>query len=155
MPASADAQSDAAMTDPAGSTWNITVVEEFSILAASAAGPHPVLHGAKRITTVDATVMEAQFRFPDGSTLLLASDNEPFKEILTLLYLGPDMSVRDRVLVGGAYTPGFLAYAAAHGPAEIGFCWHDLEQVVTIRPRRVWFGLRTRWLTIRDLIPQR
>ncbi len=113
------------------------------------------MHDGNRVTTVDGTVIEAQFRFPDGSTLLLVSDNEPFKEMLTLLYLAPNLSVRDRMLVGGAFTPGFLAYAEVHGPASIAFCWHDLEQVVTIRPYRALFGLRRRWLTVTDLVPQR
>jgi hypothetical protein len=138
---------------PSAKSWNVLSVDEFSISATSTV-PRPVLHQGKRVATVEARVIEAQFRFPDGSTLLLASDDEPFEERLTLLYLGPDLRERDRVLVGGAYTPGFLAYAEPRGPAEVAFCWHDLEQVVAIRPRHTWFGLRTRWLTVRDLIAQ-
>ncbi len=114
-----------------------------------------LLHEGRRVATLEARVLEAQFRLADGSTLLLASSDEAFEERLSLLLLGPDLKQRDLLLIGGATTPGFLAYAEAHGPDEIAFCWHDLEQVVTVRPCRSFLGLRRRWLTLRDLVPQR
>ena len=114
-----------------------------------------LLYKGRLVGTVQARVIEAQFRLADGGALILASCDQPFKERLTLLQLGPDLRRRDVMLLGGATTPGFLAYAEAHGPDEVAFCWHDLEQVVSVRPRREWFGLRTRWLGVRDLVPQR
>ena len=113
------------------------------------------MHGSRGVAKVKARTLEAQFRLSDGATLLLASSDEPFEEQLCLLLLGPDLRQREMLRVGGATTPGFLAYAEAHGPDEVAFCWHDLEQVVNVRARPVWFGLRTRWLSVRDLVPQR
>ena len=119
--------------------------------------PHSadLLYKGRPVATIEAGMLEAQFRLAEGGALILASNDEPFKERLTVLLLGPDLRQRDIVLLGGATTPGFLAYAEAHGPDEVAFCWHDLEQVVSIRPRREWFGLRTRWLSVRNLVPQR
>ncbi len=114
-----------------------------------------LLYKGRPVAAIEARVIEAQFRLPDGRALILASNDEPFAERLVVLLLGPDLRPCDSMLLGGATTPGFLAYAEAHGPDEVAFCWHDLEQVVRVRMRRSWFGLRTRWLSLRDLVPQR
>ena len=132
-------------------------MDEFSIQLADnpAVSLNQLTQHGRHVAPVEARKIEAQFRLPDGCIAVLASDDEPFKEKLLILLVGPDLRVRDQVILGGAYTPGFLAYAAPHSAREIVFCWHDHEQVVTIDRRRTWFGLRTRWLTVRDLVPQR
>ena len=112
-------------------------------------------HSGLKVADLDSTVIEAQFRLEDGSTVVLASDNTQFNEKLTILLVGPDLRVRDTWTQAGVYTPGFLTYASMRTPTEIAFCWHDRDQVLTVTPRREWFGLRTRWLKVRDLLPQR
>jgi hypothetical protein len=62
---------------------------------------------------------------------------------------------RDRVLVGGAYPQGFLAYAAGKGTNQVEFCWHDAELVATVARYWSWMSLRRRWLSLEDTIPQR
>ena len=146
-------------------------VREFSLQGSTGrnAGIARVMHGSRLVATVQARTLQAQFRLSDGSTLLLAgragrslrnalllaSSDEPFHEQLCVLLLGPDLRQRELLRIGGATTPGFLAYAESHGPDEVAFCWHDLEQVVSVRARRRFFGLQTRWLSVRDLVPQR
>ena len=136
----------------------IRPVEEFSLRALPSQGNQAMgelLHLGRVVADVAARILEAQFRLADGSTLVLVSDDTMFVETITILLVGPDLRVRDEMAVGGATTPGFLAYAEAHGADAVAFCWHDHEQVVTVRRRRAWHGLRTNWLAMRDLVPQR
>jgi hypothetical protein len=107
------------------------------------------------VVPVDGDKVEAEFHFPDGSFLVLVSDNTSFEEVLTIILVGPDLRQRDRVLVGGAYPQGFLAYAERLGANEVAFCWHDLDLVVTIGRHWSWMNLRRRWLKLRDTVPQR
>ncbi len=131
----------------------IVPVDEFSLDLADdrAARFDTLLHRGRPVTDVEARLLEAQFRLPDGSTLLLLNDDTPFKELLTLVLVGPALTVLDRLQVGGAFTPGFLTTAYPCGPDEVAFCWHDRDQVVTIRHHTRWFGLRSVWLTLRDV----
>ena len=131
----------------------ISIVEEFTLqVAADRVKTYDtVLHRGRQVTEVEARILEAQFRLPDGSTLLLLNDDQPFKEKLTLLLVDPGLRVRDRKELGGAFTPGYLTYAYPVGLDQVAFCWHDLEQVVTIRRFRRWFGLRSGWLAVREL----
>ena len=136
----------------------IRPVDEFSLRPApfeAKPAACELLHRGRAVAPVRARLVEAQFRYPDGSTLVLASDDTAFHESLTVLLVGPDLRVRDKAVVGGATTPGFLAYAEPHGPDGVAFCWHDREHLVRVRRRRAWHGLRTKWLSLRDLVPQR
>ncbi len=128
-------------------------VTDFSVQVADdrAKSYDTVLYHGRRVTEVEARILEAQFRLPDGSTLLLLNDDQPFKEKLTLLLVDADLQIRDRKELGGAFTPGFLTYAYPVGLDQVAFCWHDLEQVVTIRRFRRWFKLRSNWLAVREL----
>ena len=140
----------AAPVNPGFST--IRSVEDFTLdLAADRTKTYDtLLHGGRRITEVEARIVEAQFRLSDGSTLVLLNDDEPFREMLTLVLVGPDLKVRDRLQLGGAFTPGFLTYAYPIGENEIAFCWHDLDQVVTIERYKRRLGLRSGWLRVRE-----
>ena len=113
-----------------------------------------LLYRGRVVTEVEARVVEAQFRLADGSTLVLLNDDEPFKENLTLVLVGPGLDVLDRLVLGGAFTPGYLTYAYPLGPDEVAFCWHDLDQVVTVRRVPRWFGLRPGWLRVREVAVQ-
>ncbi len=114
-----------------------------------------LLFKGRPVVAVPGLVAEAQFILDDRSTLVLVSDNTPFHEVLTISLIGPDLRERDRVLVGGAYPQGFLAYAEPYGGNEVAFCWHDLDLVVTVRSYWSWLSLRRRWLKLRDTVPQR
>ena len=128
-------------------------IDEFSLAVAAdrAVQFDTLLHRGRPVADVEARILEAQFRLPDGSTLLMLNDDTPFKELMTLLLIGPDLQVMDRVLVGGAFTSGYLTAAYPCGPDEIAFCWHDRDQVLTIRRYDRWFGLRSGWLQVRDV----
>ena len=128
---------------------------DFAVEAGTGGVPNMLLFKGRPVVAVAGLAVEAQFGFADGSTLVLISDNTPFKEVLTLTLIGPDLRERDRVLVGGAYPQGFLAYAERHGPDEVAFCWHDLDLVAVVRRYWSWFKLRRRWLRLRDTVPQR
>ena len=110
-----------------------------------------LLHKGRRVADVEARIVEAQFRRPDGSTLLLLNDDQPFKEVLTIMLVSAGLEVLDELRLGGAFTPGFLTYAYPSGPDEVAFCWHDLDQLVSIRRHRSAFGLRPRWLKVREV----
>lgn len=135
----------------------IRAVTDFSIRVSPnpARAPNALMQGERRVTTLTARLIEAQYRLADGKTLILASDDEPFEESLTILLIGPDLRVLDQEELGGAYTPGFMAYVAPFSDNEVVFCWHDHEQVVTVRRYRPWHRIRPRWLSLRDLLPQR
>ncbi len=143
------------MIEPRGET--ILPRSDYSLRAATGSSPATaeLLHHGRHVTAVGATRIDAQFQLPDGSAIVFASDDTPFKEVLNILLVGPDLQVRDLLRVGGATTPGFLAYAEAHAEGQIAFCWHDHEQVLTVRHRRRWFGLASSWLRVDDLVPQR
>ncbi len=128
---------------------------DFSVEPGRKGVPNMLQFKGRPIVAVTGLVVETQFALPDRSTLVLVSDNTPFQEVLTLCLIGPDLRERDRVLVGGAYPHGFLAYAERHGPQEVAFCWHDLDLVVTIGRYWSWLSLRRRWLKLRDTVPQR
>ena len=113
-----------------------------------------LLHRGRRVAEVEARIVEAQFRLLDGSTLVLLNDDKPFKEMLTLVLVGPDLKLRDRMQLGGAFTPGYLTYAYPLSRNEVAFCWHDLDQVVTVGRHKRWFGLRSAWLTVREVAIQ-
>ena len=134
----------------------IAAVDDFTLDVASdrAATYDTLLYKGRRVTEVEARIVEAQFRLPNGSTLVMLNEDEPFKEMLTLVLVGPGLDVLDRKQLGGAYTPGYLIYAYPIGPDEIAFCWHDLDQVVTVRRYRRWFGLRSGWLRVREVAVQ-
>lgn len=123
----------------------------LDVAADRSASYDTLLYKGRRVTEVEARVVEAQFRLPNGSTLVLLNEDEPFKEMLTLILVGPNLKVLDRKMLGGATTPGYLIYAYPAGPNEVAFCWHDLEQVVTIRQFPRWFGLRSGWLQVREV----
>lgn len=131
-------------------------VDEFTLeIAADRSRTYDtLLYRGRVVTAVEARVVEAQFRLADGSTLVLLNDDEPFKETLTLVLVGPGLDVLDRLVLGGAFTPGYLTYAYPLGPDEVAFCWHDLDQVVTVRRVQRWFGLRPSWLRVRELAVQ-
>ena len=115
-----------------------------------------ILHFKGRpVVPMQGSTVEAQFTLSDRSTLVLISDNTLYQEVLTLSLIGPDLRERDRVMVGGAYAQGFLAYAERHSPDEVAFCWHDLDLVVTVGRYWSWLSLRYRWLKLRDTMPQR
>ena len=133
----------------------VRTTEGFSVQAGGKGVPNTLQFRGRPVTAVQGLVVEAQFDLGDRSTLVLVSDNTPFHEVLTLSLVGPDLRERDRVMVGGAYPQGFLAYAEPHGPGEIAFCWHDLDLVVTVRRYWSWLSLRRRWLKLRDTVPQR
>ena len=128
-------------------------VADFSVQVAEdrAKTYDTVLYCGRRVTEVEARILEAQFRLPDGSTLLLLNEDQPFREKLTLILIDFELRVLDRLELGGAYTPGFLTYAYPVGPDQVAFCWHDLEQLVTIRRFARWFGLRSGWLKVKDV----
>ncbi len=128
---------------------------EFSLDTASPTSPHMLRFKGRPVVAVQGSVVEAQFRLPDGSALVLVSDHTPFEEVLTLSLIGPDLRERDRALVGGAYPQGFLAYAAGRGTNQVEFCWHDLDLVATVARHWSWLSLRRRWLSLEDTIPQR
>ena len=131
----------------------IAVVDEFTLEMAAdrATRFDTLLHRGRPVADVQARILEAQFRLSDGSTLVMLNDDTPFKEVLTLVLVGPGLQVRDEILVGGAFTPGYLTAAYPCSPDEIAFCWHDRDQVVTIRRTARWFGLRSSWLKVRDV----
>ncbi len=133
----------------------IRTTTDFSVEAGGKGSPNMLLFKGRPVVAVPGLVVEAQFTLSDRSILVLVSDNTPFHEALTLSLVGPDLRERDRVLVGGAYPQGFLAYAEPHGADEVAFCWHDLELVVTVRRYWSWLSLRRRWLKLRDTVPQR
>ena len=128
---------------------------EFSLQPGGPGKPGTLKYFDRDVAWIDAGLLQAQFRLPDGGTLVLASDDTPFRERLIILLISHDLRVLDRLLVGGATTPGFLAYAAAHGPDEVAFCWHDLDQVVIIQPYRRLLSRRRAWLRLRDTMSQR
>ena len=128
---------------------------DFTLEAGTKGAPNMLLYKGRPVVAVPGLVVEAQFVLEDGSTVVLVSDNTPFHEVLSIALIGPDLRERDRVLVGGAYPQGFLAYAEPHGADEVAFCWHDLDLVVTIRRYWSWLTLRRRWLKLRDTVPQR
>ncbi len=133
----------------------ITTTTEFTIDIGSQKPPYTLHFKGRPVVEVQGTVVEAQFRFPDGNALVLVGDHTIFEEVLTLTLIGPDLRERDRVLVGGAYAQGFLAYAAPRGTNQVEFCWHDLELVATIGQYWSWMSLRRRWLSLEDTVPQR
>ena len=135
--------------------YDIRPANEFAIEVDPKGALNMLQFKGHPVVPVQGTVVEAQFRFPDQSTLVLVGDHTPFEELLTILLIGPNLQERDRVLVGGAYPQGFLAFAAPEGPDEVGFCWHDLELVVRVRQYWNWFSMRRRWLKLRDTVPQR
>ena len=128
----------------------IAVVTEFAIdVADDRQATYDTLHYRGRwVADVEARIVESQFRMPDGSTLLMLNDDKPFRELLTILLVGPSLNVVDSIRIGGAFTPGYLTTAYPIGPDQIAFCWHDLDQIVTVRRRRKRFGLRSRWLWV-------
>ena len=128
---------------------------DFSVEPGRKGADNMLQFKGRPVVAVPGLGVEAQFVFPDRSTLVLVSDNTPFQEVLALCLIGPDLRQRDRAMVGGAYPQGFLAYAERRGPEEVGFCWHDLELVVTVRRYWSWLSLRRRWLKLRDTVPQR
>ena len=130
-------------------------MDDFAVEAGVGGAPNMLQFKGRPVVAVPGLTVEAQFTFPDHSTLVLVSENTPFKEMLTITLIGPDLKERDRVLVGGAYHQGFLAYAERRGADEVAFCWHDLDLVVVVRRYWSWFKLRRRWLRLRDTIPQR
>ena len=134
----------------------ISTVSEFALQVAADREKtyDTLLHRGRRVTEVEARILEAQFRLPDGRTLLLLNEDQPFKEKLTLLLLDAGLRVLDRIEVGGAFTPGYLTYAYPVGPDAVAFCWHDLDQLVTVRRFVRWFGLRSSWLRVRDVAVQ-
>ena len=144
----------AAPGDPGSGT--IRCIEEFTLdVAADRAKTYDtLLHRGRRVTEVEARIVEAQFRLSDGSTVVLLNDDTPYREMLTLVLVGPDVKVRDRLRLGGAFTPGYLTYAYPVGENEIAFCWHELDQVLTIGRYKRWFGLRSGWLRARELAIQ-
>ena len=134
----------------------MATVDEFTLELAEdrAAAFDTLLFRGRRVADIEARVIETQFRLADRSTLLLLSDDTPYKEKLTIVLLSAGLKALDRLVIGGAYTPGFLAYASPIGPDEVSFCWHDLEQVVKVGRYSRWFGLRAGWLSVRDLESQ-
>ena len=131
----------------------IVAVDGFTIDVAAdrTADYDTLLYKGRRVTEVEARIVEAQFRLPDGTALVFLNDDEQFKEMLTVVLVGPGLDVLDQMRLGGAYTPGYFTYAYPSGPDEIAFCWHDLEQLVTVRPHRRRLGLRRRWLRVREI----
>ena len=134
---------------------HVRAMNDFAIEAGLGGAPNMLQFKGRPVAAVEGLVVEAEFGFPDHSMLVLVSDNTPFREVLTLCLVGPDLRERDRVKVGGAYPQGFLAYAERMGADEIAFCWHDLDLVVTVRRYWSWLTLRRRWLKLRDTVSQR
>jgi hypothetical protein len=134
----------------------VSAVDEFSLVIAADRSIHfdTVTYKGLEIAAVEAQIIEAQFRFLDGSTLLLLNQTDEFKEKLTLLLVSAGLKELDRLLLGGAFTPGYLTYAYPIGPDEIAFCWHGLDQIVTVRRHRPRFAWRHRWLEVRELAVQ-
>lgn len=136
----------------------MATVDEFTLDVAEdrTARYDTLLHKGRRVADVEARIVEAQFRRPDGSTLVLLNDDEPFKEMLTVLLVSPALKELDRVRLGGAFTPGYLTAAYPTSADTLAFCWHDLDQIVTVRRRRRWFGIgKLRWLSVRDVMAER
>ena len=131
----------------------MSTVDEFTLVIAADrdADYDTLLHKGRHVADVEARIVEAQFRLPDGSTLVMLSDDTQFKEMLTILLIGSGLKLLDQVKLGGAFTPGYLTYAYPTGPAEVAFCWHDLDQVVRVCRRRPLLGVRPRWLTVREM----
>ena len=138
-------------TDVAFGTMSI--VDEFTVEIAADrdAAYDTLLYKGRRVAEVEARAVEAQFRLADGSTLLLLNDDRPFKEMLTILLVSAGLRVLDQIRLGGAFTPGYLTSAYPTSPSDVVFCWHDLDQMVTVRRHRARFGWRTRWLAVRDI----
>ncbi len=126
----------------------MAVVDEFAVSTNST--PATLLHRGVPVGPVQATQMDGQFSLPGGGYLLLASDTTPYHEHMAIIYLDASGRVRDTALVGGAYTPGTLSYAYPTGPATLVFCFHDLEHEVTVAKQTRWFGLKRRWLHLRE-----
>jgi hypothetical protein len=131
----------------------MSIVDEFTLeLAADREASYDtLLHKGRHVADVEARIVEAQFRLPDGATVVLLNDDRQFREMLTVLLVSPALTVLDRVKLGGAFTPGYLTYAYPVGPDEVAFCWHDLDQIVQIRRHRPLFGVRPRWLKVREV----
>ena len=131
----------------------MSTVDEFTLEVAADrdAEYDTLLHKGRHVADVEARIVEAQFRLPDGSTLVMLNDDTQFREMLTILLIGSGLKVMDEVRLGGAFTPGYLTYAYPAGPAEVAFCWHDLDQVVRVRRHRPWLGVRSRWLSVREM----
>ena len=138
-------------TDVAPAT--MSVVDEFTLeVAADRDTAYDTLfHRGRRVASVEARRVEAQFRLANGSTLLLLNDDRPYKEVLTILLVSAGLRVLDTRRVGGAFTPGYLTSAYSTSPNDVVFCWHDLDQMVTVRQHRSPFGWRTRWLAVTDI----
>ncbi len=132
---------------------SMSTVDDFTLEVASDrnASFDMLLHKGRHVADVEARIVEAQFRLPNGCTLVLLNNDEQFKEMLTILLISPALKVLDRAKLGGAFTPGYLTYAYPSGPDEVAFCWHDLDQVVRIRRYRPLFGVRPRWLSVREM----
>ena len=157
LPTLPETRSKASMDVSATSFFGtISSVDEFALEVAAnrKATYDTLLHRGRPVTDVEARIVEAQFRLPDGSTLVFLNDDQPFKEVLTLVLVDAGLRVLDRLQLGGAFTPGYLTYAYPIGPEQVAFCWHDLDQVVTIRRYRRVFGLRSGWLAVREVAVQ-
>jgi hypothetical protein len=131
----------------------MSTVDDFTleIAADRDASYDTLLHKGRHVADVEARILEAQFRLADGGTLLLLNDDRQFKEMLTILLISPALTVMDRLKLGGAFTPGYLTYAYPVASDEVAFCWHDLDQVVQVRRHRGLFGVRPRWLSVREM----
>ncbi|WP_158747025.1 hypothetical protein [Acidisphaera sp. L21] len=146
----ASMQTNAFLTAPSDRS-----ADEFTLEPGRNGSPATLQFKGRPVAAVDGDRVEAQFRFADHNALVLVSNNTPHQEVLSVILVGPNLRQRDRVLVGGAYAQGFLAYAERQGENEVAFCWHDLDLIVSVGRYWSWMSLRRRWLKLRDTVPQR
>ena len=96
----------------------MTEISEYSLEPVPAETPmsHLLRQGRPTGVRLAGSVLEKQFRAPQGDLLFLTEDC-PYEEGLHIYLLGGESAVLDAVELGAAYAPGILSILAA-GPGE-------------------------------------
>ena len=124
--------------------------DEFTLdaLGAERTGQAVLLRRGARIGSVPASQIDAQFA-ASGGHLVLLSYGDLFSALETILFVGPDGAIRDRVTLGHATEQGLITEIRPEGDDAVSFAFPgDERRRVRVARRREWFGLRKRWLQV-------
>lgn len=126
-------------------------IGEFEVVedASARGGARLRRNGRELPQPVPGVVLEAQYCLePEGSVVLLLTDDSPYEETLHVVLLDGDGRLLEHQRVGEAMAPGVLGQTEILGPRTLGFrFWpghrHRLE--IHAQPQG---RLRKRWMSL-------
>ncbi len=92
-------------------------VERFSIEQAN--DNYCLKFDGVELPDVDGKVLEGQFELPNGSFLVVLTQDCPFEETMTVVLFGPDLQRRDQLVFGAMYASFVIEKCVAGEESEI------------------------------------